>query len=68
LGKAGLWHHKLTSFPQGWHKPGATIEWTFTGEVAMRLNFFFKVCGLFVQVRTAGPVRKLFWAASAAAP
>ena len=32
----------------------------------MRLTFFFKVCGLLVQARSAGPVRTLLWAASGA--
>jgi uncharacterized membrane protein len=61
-----MWHHKLTSSPQSWHEASATIEWSFKGEVFMRLNFFFKVCGLLVQARSAGAVRTLLWAASGA--
>jgi hypothetical protein len=36
-------------------------------EVVMRLNFFFKVCELLVQARSAKTVRTLLWAAAGTA-
>jgi hypothetical protein len=31
-------------------------------EVAMRLSFFFKLCGLFVQTKSPNALRALLWA------